>query len=531
MALLLAVFFIFPAYAQKIELKNFNAYEGMLIRNISVTVDDVFDTRNPDEDNWLFRKANLLKINTRESVIRAQLLFRENEKFDALLINETLRILEASAYLINADINVLAVDSSQVDVAVSVRDAWTLEPRISYGRDGGETKTGFGLGDGNLFGSGDSVMVAYSTNEEKNTVSYSYTKNNLFKKHIILTLIQEDNSDGESSIIRLTRPFYSLATVYDWGISSEKIHQLHSIKQKSEEINVYRGESLYSSVHAGYALHASKTETVRINVGVNKRLADFSANENTEGDVPASYDREYPWLEGEFFQNKFAAYRNLHLINRKENINLGDSFSLRLGMGDDSEKNEEGKLLRFVGHYASVIGISNEYLATIHTSLDSHYFPDLNRYESSLFSVDAEYHHFINSKNRWYVQLQYDRAANLLPHELLTLGGSLDLRGYPLAFQSGEERYVLNIERRLYNPRDYFNLFYVGALAFIDVGKIPTFENLSDGKTLADIGLGLRIIPSKLGNPLVVHLDLARPMIDTENTKTSYFSVSVGTQF
>ena len=48
---------------------------GAVVGKVTVVVGDVFDTTIDGEDDWLYRTANKLHINTRPSVIRSQLLF------------------------------------------------------------------------------------------------------------------------------------------------------------------------------------------------------------------------------------------------------------------------------------------------------------------------------------------------------------------------------------------------------------------------------------------------------------------------
>lgn len=66
-------------------------------------------------NNALYRAANAIHIETKERVIRQQLLFRSGD----------------------ASVRPIAWHDGRVDIAVTTRDVWTLNPGVSFGRRGG----------------------------------------------------------------------------------------------------------------------------------------------------------------------------------------------------------------------------------------------------------------------------------------------------------------------------------------------------------------------------------------------------------
>jgi hypothetical protein len=90
---------------------------------------------------------------------------------------------------------------------------------------------------------------------------------------------------------------------------------------------------------------------------------------------------------------------------------------------------------------------------------------------SRLFGVDGKY--YVPQGKRW---LFYAAASgDMLTHpdvlDMLLLGGDNGLRGYPLRYQAGDKRALLTLEERLYANAFVWNLFRVGAAAFVDVGR------------------------------------------------------------
>ena len=89
---------------------------GAVIGQIRVTVGDVFDPSIPAEDKWLYRTANRLHINTRQPIIRNQLLFKTGEPYVHRIVQETERILRGNDFLYDAWIRPMAYDGKTVDL-------------------------------------------------------------------------------------------------------------------------------------------------------------------------------------------------------------------------------------------------------------------------------------------------------------------------------------------------------------------------------------------------------------------------------
>ncbi len=83
-----------PALAQPVAtIPDDEALEAAHARigTISIQVHQIFDTSDPREDKWLYREANRWHYRTRDSAVRAQLLFRSGELYSAALLRETER--------------------------------------------------------------------------------------------------------------------------------------------------------------------------------------------------------------------------------------------------------------------------------------------------------------------------------------------------------------------------------------------------------------------------------------------------------
>src|SRR5262245_50683702 len=86
------------------------------IRTIEIKVNEIFEGENLE---WFYRAANSIKPETREHVVRRELLFKEGDVYDPFRIQESARFLRALPFLRQVFITP-TFDGDQVDILVSV---------------------------------------------------------------------------------------------------------------------------------------------------------------------------------------------------------------------------------------------------------------------------------------------------------------------------------------------------------------------------------------------------------------------------
>ena len=193
---------------------------GATIRASTITVDNVFDPNNPEEDKALYRWANRVHIRTRPSVIENILLFEEGDQFQGRLLDESARALRGPGVSRRGHRRARAAydaATNSVEVVVRVRDAWTLAPDLKLSRSGGENEWGIGLSDGNLFGTGKSLTVSYTSDVDRDETDLGYGDANVFGSRVRLGATLANASDGHRRGLVAERPFYSLDTRWSLG--------------------------------------------------------------------------------------------------------------------------------------------------------------------------------------------------------------------------------------------------------------------------------------------------------------------------
>lgn len=226
--------------------------------------------------------------------------------------------------------------------------------------------------------------------------------------------------------------------------------------------------------------------------------------------------------------NEFKTYTNLNYIKRAEDIAIGQEFSVRVGQGEWAETDS---MTRLIAQYSNALALQDNHLFKFDTYTDLVYTNEDQSLANSIWGLSGKYHYYVDGKNRWQIRASWDRGNNLPEYRELTLGEEVGMRGYPLSYQRGDNRYIVNIERRFYSDIHWFNLIRVGAVAFVDAGRAWQTGSGEQADHLASAGLGLRLHSSKSGNPAVIHINLSAPLVKDEQLDDYLVSVAVGTEF
>src|SRR5580692_2968982 len=183
---------------------------GAVIGKIDIDVRNIFDESDQRETNKLYRLADRLHIRTKPSTIRAQLLFKSGEKYQARKLAETERALRRLTFIYDARVVPVHYADGKVDIKVITKDVWTLSPGISFGRSGGTNSTKFDLEEENLLGWGKKLEVSRGSTVDRTTNAVTFADPNVFGSHWTSALVYADSSDGSQRSALVQQPFYSL---------------------------------------------------------------------------------------------------------------------------------------------------------------------------------------------------------------------------------------------------------------------------------------------------------------------------------
>lgn len=493
---------------------DFHLYEGQKILSVRFVGVGVFDLSDPSENNALYSWLNRFHSDTKPSTIEPQLLFEVGDALKSSELSETERLLRSLPYLSNAEIFVDEVCPEGVALLVRTRDVWTFEPSFSFGREGGESKHGFGLSEENLFGSGTGISIGYDKTEDRSAVSYAFHSPHLFNTRMRLDLGFTETTDGQQSYTSLRSPFYSLQTPWAFGATVSDVTVSEKIRYKEEDIDIYRYTQVYNEVFGGMAIAVDAEATQRLSAGLTQERETFEALDESVNPVRRNENLIYPWLEYHLIENKFAVYKNLNMMHQVEDISTGIDLLLRVGYAGKQYANTFDAW-RYLAQFSSSYSISAKQLLEYAFVVDGREYTSQSSLSRSVFGGGLGYHYLLGDKNRVYLSFDYHQGRNMLPHEQLRIGGEYGLRGYPLDYQRGDKRYLVSLEKRYISNLHVFNLFRVGTVVYLDFGR-AWGAGYPPANHLSNLGLGLRFSSSKAKIGHVLHLDLAFPLADKQ---------------
>jgi outer membrane protein assembly factor BamA len=503
-----------------------------VIGEITYEKKNVFDTTLPGENKSLFRLANRLHIITRDSVIRQQLLFAPGDLYTTRLVAESERLLRQNDYLYDVTVEPVKFDNGVVDIRVRTRDVWTLNPGISLSRGGGETSSGVKVAEGNFLGTGSSLRLGYKDTVDRQTTSFQFHDRNIGGSWTSLFLGLADNSDGHTTDIRLIRPFYALDTRRSAGATFFDNAQEVSFYDLGNKVAEYAQDSAVHSAFFGWSRGLRDGWARRWTVGI---VHDEQRFTTVPGGIlpqllPADRLLVYPFIGFEMLQDKFASTSNRDQIDRTEDFYMGTRLSVSIGLASDSTGSDRDSVVYRFDASKGFGSIAKKALL-LSSSINGRV--DGGSTANSEISLSARYYNQISNKRLFFMTLGGSRGQNLDLDNLAVLGGDNGLRGYPLRYQVGDSKLLLTAEERYFTDWYPFRLFRVGGAMFADIGRSwgPGPLGSEPVGWLKDVGIGLRLAPTRASGREIIHIDIAFPLDGDPSIDTVQFLIEAKSSF
>jgi surface antigen Omp85-like protein len=524
------------------------APQGKTIGRIYVVNQEVFSRRD-----WYFQFLNIFHWTSRAYILEREVLLRPGQPYNQALVEETTRNVQSPPAIVVAGRNlgqpelssvvvILPIASAipgQVDLLLVTRDVWSLRFNTNFEYQGNvlsllETS----LSENNLFGWRKYLSLGFNFDQGKYYYGPSYfdpnirgTRLTLWASAIFYTSRETGNYEGNSQIVSIRYPLYSLASRWGGGID---------VAHGSVVSRVFRGNSLRLVDLAGTPQldgipyeYRRRTVTVdgnavrsfpgaviqRATAGylVDRRrssvLPGFAGDELQaelflDEWTPTSEQRSEPYLRYELFTPRYVVLRDLDTFDLRENRQLGPFFRARVS---------EGLTALGASFNALGVGVTAGYAAapgggflSLTAAASARLRYDDSRWIDQLGSVVAyAATPSMDGLFRIVVGAQVDSKRADTSNTPFVLGGANGLRGYAIGEFLGTTLLVGHMEVRT-APIAIFSQ-RIGALAFYDVGNAaPSFADLL---LRNDVGLGLRwLIPQF--NSSVIRIDWAVPLQD-----------------
>jgi outer membrane protein assembly factor BamA len=487
---------------------------GALIGDIDIDIGNIFDVGDPRENTLLFRAADKLHRRTRDSSIRAQLLFASGDRYQARKLAETERKLRLLPYVYDAHVVPIRVHDGKVDIRVITHDVWTLSPGFSFGRTGGTNSTNVNFQESNLFGWGKGLQYEHVENVDRTSDGVQWSDPNTFGSRWTTAAADIDSSDGHQRSLQVVRPFFELDARWSVTVTASNYERTVSRYSLGDVVDQFSDNQTTYELSGGISKGLRDGWVLRWLGGMHYDRSLFGqapATSTPALQLPPDRILSYPFVGFDLVQDDYRKLADQNQIGRTEDFFYGAEFT------------------GSVGRSSTLFGADQDAFVLAASARKGYDFNTTRQlFLSGSFTSRLEDQHFRNLiangtasyywrwRPNWllYTNLGATYTDALDPDAQLQLGGDDGLRGYPLRYETGSERAIFTVEQRVYTDWYPFRLFRVGGAVFADVGRTwgTAVIGTSEPGLLSDVGFGLRLGNTRSGLGNVLHIDLAFPL-------------------
>lgn len=488
------------------------ATRGARIGRIEVVIDEVFE--NSLSLAAPYRLVNSLHISTRQATVNSHLLFREGERFNRRLLDETARILRDQRYFYDASVEPLRYndDNNTVDVRVRVHDVWTMSPGISFGRKGGKNDLRLEFEDTNFLGFGKTVSVQRSSDVDRTAWRLGYVDPHVFRSWWKLAAAHTTLSDGSDEEFSFGRPFYSLDSRWSAQVSATNSDLTMPRYSLGKEIERVGTQTQLFGLDGGVSRGLEDGWTTRYLFGLKYDAKSFSPIlDAPDAFIPEDRRYFYPYVGMQWLEDSYITTRNFNQIGRTEDLHLGRSLLVTAGLASSAlGSTSDAVMLSASGEAGFDLGREQYFIGGVGLTTRV----EGSGLQNAQLDASGGYYKRQSEHRVLYLGLSTSYTSHLDEDTQLLLGGDNGLRGYPLRYQAGTSRAVLTAEERFYTNWQPLKLVDVGAAIFADTGRMWGQDRYAAAPAgwLSDVGFGLRLGNARSGLGSILHIDVAFPL-------------------
>jgi hypothetical protein len=486
-----------------------------VIAGIEIVVQDVFDVSRTPENHWIGRTANAVHIETRERVVRRELLFDVGEVVDARRIQETERNLRRLTFVREARIIPVRADDQSVRARVEVSDAWSLLADLDLSQTGGNAAWGFRLDEVNLLGRGKRAFFEHERNLERTANGVGYTDPQFLGSRWVVSLGYTDLSDGSSRLAFIERPYYAIDARYAITGFVTTAERLLTQYNRGEAVNVIPARRSTAALVASRAYLVRNGTAYRLGVTYHSDENRYDQATALRSGLLPEPDTSTRRVRGfgatwSLVQDRPVVLENLSSIGRTEDYGLGwvlgggvRYFAKALGSAASAPS---GEITLRKGWRTGDRGL---------LLLDAWY---RGRHEADGWRDAAGraaltvYHQGLRGQT---LAAHLNVVSSTRPDSAnwLYLGARDGLRGYVDYFLAGDRRITLSVEDRVITSWRPLGLVQAGFVAYADAGAIRRADTGRWSRTYANIGAGLRFGNLKSARGRLLQVSVAMPLV------------------
>lgn len=460
---------------------------------------DVFDS--VETKSWIARVVNGLHIVTSERVVERELLLKRGEPWDSARAAETERNLRRLGVFRKVKVDSVTTDSGLV-MRVDTKDGWSTQVDTRFRSTGGQTDWQVMLAERNLIGTASRFAVRYRHTPDRSLLNFIFVQPRLVARQVSLGLNYQRRSDGDRFTVNLERPFFSLedrrgiALLFDYR-NERVLRYFDGIQTAGDSV---RRRYVLGGVEAATALSRGTRGYLRLGVDAQLRREDYTtwpqqpASANVSGTVG-------PFLE--YRRANFAITRGFKSFGQDEDVDV--SNYLKIGFyaapkGFGYKDDGIGAIL--LGRIGTQLPMGFAWLDARVNGVQTN-----NGLDSGSVTLGATTVLRPLAKQMAILHADIGWLKNQQPGTEFDLGFANGPRAFPIHAFTGNRTYFATVEYRVNVVEDLFKNLAVGIAGFGDHGG-AWYEG-SKRRTGTDIGLGIRLAPTRAADANTTRLDFA----------------------
>lgn len=447
-----------PASKEEKNVNPYLKYSNRIIRNVNIFVYDPFGYSVTDtlqtKINSVQKLGNDVHIKTRRFIISNRLLFKHNERLNALKLSETERVLREAVFVNDARIYITETNSKDsVDVNVVVQDKWPIT--IPFGVSDIDANAKFR--NQNLFGWGQQFQQYVGYSKPRNAFDYSgyYNISNLDNTFISSSISYQTDINSTSTSLVFDRPFYSPLAQWAGGAQATKTWRPYNYLDPVEQ--VYKDMSLdyfYYDAWVGKNIKLSK-DTSMANQSTNLVVGGRYFQNLYQNRPPPDVDigiRNYSAIVGNIGFSIQQFYKDKFIYRFGANEDVPEGLTMQIIYG--GLKREFLKVRYYLG--AEIARAKHFKFGYLSSTIAYGVFFNKDVTNDVTVNYKIKYFSDLLKKRSWYFRqfLSYDflHGEHKLAGEQITLSSD-ELYGFsPGNFLYGSTKMVVNSETVAYMP-------------------------------------------------------------------------------
>lgn len=469
-------------------------YAGLIIANIFISKVPVFGGSVHDTVKFTITKleefGNSLHVNTKDHVIKNNILFEAGDEVRPFELADNERILRQLSFIRDARILVVPrTEDEDVDILVITRDVFSLglniNPRTA-------DDIAISVFERNLFGNGWEFRNTFRFRSEfEQNVDYEgvFDIFNIQGSFIGMTLKYINAHDQLQSWIRFYRSYLTPETKYAGGVDflrttlKDELQNFQSISYISNTYDIWMGRSFLIG-----GVDSRRT----IKIGARYFRKTFDERPTVFADSNYFYHSQKLYLANFIYDKREYLTSNMILgFGRTEDIPIGYAYEFTAGYSD-----EEFKDRPYVGMDIRVAyWFDNFGFLGIGTRAST--YINKEKSEDGLIEIGFQYFSPLIEGGRYrfrhFLSADYFTGINRINNEMIDIRDENGITGLSHDGLDGVERLVINIESVTFTPWNLIG-FQFSVLGFIDLGWISDQKGLlKEHQFSSAIGVGCRI--------------------------------------